>query len=353
MRPLRLFYLPNEYVEGDQVGPRRAFESMLRSGELSAYAAHSYLVERRRHSRHDEALRSLFDAVDAFRPDVVFWQHLTDAYPLTPADLARIKQVGGRPMIVYHEADVYGRRVKRMDRTLKTMFGICDVAVLVGLGEMARLAREAGARRILLSPHSFDEERFGKPWDPPPSRRFDAVMIANLHCLRRIPWLHMPGGADRKRTARLFHAAYGERFAVHGTGQGWKGEPYCLGPLPFEQQEQAIHEAWISVNWGQFDDVPMYASDRLAISLAAGVPHITNHQAGYEWMFPRAKGLYAVNSPAEALDVADMLLSLPRERRIEIGWEAHAYAREHLRADKVYGDLVRTVGEHLQRQADT
>jgi len=353
MRPLRLFYLPNEYVEGDQVGPRRAFESMLRSGELSAYVAHSYLVERRRHARHDEALRSLVDALEAFRPDVVFWQHVTDAYPLTPTDLARVKQVCSQPVIAYHEADIYGRWIKRMDRTLRTMFSLCDIAILVGLGEMARLAREAGARQILLAPHSFDEERFGKSWEPSTRRRFDAVMIANLHCLKRIPWLHMPGGAERKRMARLFHAAYASRFAVHGAGQGWAGEPYCLGPLPFERQEQAIHEAWISVNWGQFDDVPMYASDRLAISLAAGVPHITNHQPGYEWMFPQARGLYAVGRPQEALDVADMLLSQPRERLVEIGRQAQAYAREHLSANRVYRDLVRVVGERCALRADT
>ena len=44
---LRLFYLPNEGAEGDQVGPRRAFERFHAEGRLGAYQAYSYLVRAR------------------------------------------------------------------------------------------------------------------------------------------------------------------------------------------------------------------------------------------------------------------------------------------------------------------
>lgn len=45
-RPLRFFYVPNETKEGDQVGPRKAFETLHAEGVFSAYATYSYLVER-------------------------------------------------------------------------------------------------------------------------------------------------------------------------------------------------------------------------------------------------------------------------------------------------------------------
>ena len=159
--------------------------------------------------------------------------------------------------------------------------------------------------------------------------------------------LYLPGGRQRKVLARAFYSAFGERYAVFGAGQGWQGEPYCRGPIPFNAQERAIRGSWLTVNWGQFDEIPFYSSDRLPISLAAGVPHITNRQRGYEHLFRGANGLYLVSSPAEALDVADALLSLPRERLIEIGVQGAAWARQHLHASRVYADIVQAIGEQL------
>ena len=83
------------------------------------------------------------------------------------------------------------------------------------------------------------------------------------------------------------------------------------------------------------------------ISLVTGVPHITNYQRGYEHLFPDAKGLYFVHSPAEALDVADYLLSLPREQLVAIGQQGVAYARERLNATRVYRDVVTAIREQL------
>jgi hypothetical protein len=134
---------------------------------------------------------------------------------------------------------------------------------------------------------------------------------------------------------------------VFGAGQGWKGEPYCRGPIAFNDQEKTIRSAWLTINWGQFDEIAMYSSDRLPISLASGVLHITNYQRGYEHLFPGAKGIYFVHSPAEALDVADLLLSYPRERLLEIGSEGVAYAKENLNATKVYADIVNAISQRL------
>ena len=346
-RPLRFFYAPNESTEGDQVGPRRAFDQLRAEGVFSGYVAHSYLVERSRSANHGEAVRRMREAIDAFQPDVIFIQHLNGSYPVAREDIRAWKDVASKPRLVWHDPDPYGRVVKRIDATMKTVIAESDLVVLVGLGHLAQAARQAGARRILFAPHSYDDVRFARPWSPTHARSHDAIMIANLTCLKRIPFLYLPGGRQRKVLSRAFHAAYGSRYAVFGAGQGWRGEPYCLGPIAFDAQELAIRDAWVTVNWGQFDTIPFYASDRLPISLAAGVAHITNRQRGYEHLFEGLPGLYLVSSPAEALDVADHLLSLPRDRLIEIGQEAAVAVRARFHATKVYRDIVTAIREQL------
>lgn len=344
---MRFLYLPNETEHGDQIGPHKAFRELHRQGVISALQSYSYLVERRRFSTHQEALEDLLHAAEAFAPDVIFWQHLNKTYPVDRPFLRRLKEIPSRPKLVWHDPDPYGRWIKPIDSVMKAALAECDLAIVKGTGYLMEDLRRAGARQTLYVPESVDDERFGQPWTPTRTRPFDAIMIANLPCVKRIPFLYLPGGRSRKRTARLLHRAYGERFALFGSGQGWQGEPYCRGPIAFNAQEPTIRQAWLSVNWSQFDRIPMYSSDRLPISLATGIPHITNYQRGFEHVFPGAKGLYFVHSPEEVVDVADMLLSLPRERLIEIGCEGVEYVRRHFNANRLYADKVTAIRERL------
>lgn len=344
---MRWLYVPNENSEGDQVGPRLAFEQFHREGVFSAYGAYSYLVRGKAAASHRDAMREFFDTARSFAPDVIFIQHPSNGYPLARAWLQQLKAIPSKPKLVLHEADAYGRIVKRMDATLRAVLAESDISFLVGTGYLAELARTAGARRVRYTPHSYDRKRFGTAWTPTLTRKFDAVMIANLPCLKRIPGLYMPGGRNRKLTAKLLHDHLGDRFVLYGGGQGWNGKRYGNGKLAFDRQSDAIRDAWVSVNWGLFDDIPMYFSDRLPISLSCGVPHITNHQPGYESLFPNVPGLFTVKSPPEILDVTRYLLSLSPERRNELGRQAADFARRHLEATVVYRDIVSVVREQL------
>lgn len=347
MRSLRLFYIPNEQQEGDQIGPRKAFSKLLDDGVLGAYAAYSYFVERSKHPTHQEALGHLREAVDAFQPDLIFWQHLNKNYPVDREFLRSLKAVASKPKFVWHDPDAYGRFVKRIDPVMKVAIAESDAAVIKALGDFAADVRAIGAKRIVFSPESFDDQRFSQPWTPTVKRAHDVVMIANLTTLKRIPWLFMPGGRARKQLARLLHRNHRDRFALYGGGRGWRGEHYCKGPIKFADQEQTMRTAWVTVNWTQFDSLPMYFSDRLPISMASGVPHITNYQPGIEHVLPNAKGIYFARSPQEAADLTTMLLSQSRERLMEIGAEGATYARTHLTATKVYGDLIRSLKDEL------
>ena len=347
MRPQRCFYIPNESVEGDQVGPRKAFRLLHEQGVFSALGSYSYLVQRRRFKTQAEALEDLYHAAATFGPDLIFWQHLNRSYPVDREFLRRLKALPGQPKFVWHDPDPYGKIVKPIDPIMKVAIAEAHAVVVKGLGYFAEDLRRAGAQKIIYAIESYDDERFDSPWSPTLTREFDAVMIANLPCLKRIPFLFLPGGRKRKQLAQRFYKAYGDRFAVFGAGQGWEKTPYCRGPINFSLQERTLRSAWLSINWSQFDTIPMYFSDRLPISLATGVPHITNYQSGFEHVLPGVKGIYFVHSPAEALDLADMLLSLPRERLNEIGQEGAAYARERLNAVRVYSDIIAAIREQL------
>lgn len=344
---MRWFYLPNEHVAGDQVGPRMAFEQLHEQGVFSAYEAYSYLVERKNAGSFRDAQDALIDAAQRFAPDVIFSQHINQLYPVDRDFVRRLKAIPSRPKLVVHEGDPYNRLRKRIDPTLAATFAESDMAVLVGLGTLADLALEAGAKTVRFAPHSYDSQRFGGDWTPSVQRRWDAVMIANCSYYKRIPGVYLPGGRQRKQCAEALWGALGERFAVFGGGQAWQGRPYARGHLPFDQQGATVRDAWMSLNWHHFDEISMYSSDRLPISLACGVPHITNWQEGYSHLFEGIPGCFVVRSPREMRDVALYLLSLPVERRNELGAQAADYARRHFEAKVVYGDLVRMIREHF------
>lgn len=344
---MRWLYIPNETTEGDQIGPRMAFEKLQAEGVFLAYQAYSYLVRQETAACHSDALNDLLDTARAFAPDVIFIQHTDNNYPMDRAYLKRLKGIPSKPKLVLYEEDPFGHYVKRMDATLRAVLAESDICFLGGTGYIAEMALKAGAAKVRFALHSYDSQRFGTPWQPSANRRYDAVMIANLTCLKRIPWLFLPGGRNRKQTARALYGHLGDRFAVYGGGQGWEGEPYCKGRIAFNKQGDVIRNAWMSVNWGQFDEIAMYSSDRLPISLACGVPHITNYQPGYEHVFDRIPGLFSVKSPRELVDVALYILSLPAERRNELGLQAAEYARKHLDATIVYSDIVKVVREQL------
>ena len=345
---MRFFYLPNEHALGSQLGPRKAFERLAAAGVLSAYEAYSYLIERQKYSSQEEALSALAAAVRAFDPDVVFWQHIPSYYVVEEGFIRRLKSDHPRMRFIYHEGDPWDRVIKRFSSTMRAAFAHSDLAALVGIGYLADMVRECGAKQVVISPHSYDTIRFGKAWTPTDlQRRWDVVMIANLTCIKRIPFLFMPGGASRKRLAWALHEELGERFALFGTGQGWKGAPFCKGTLDFAKQDEIIRSSWISANWGQFDKIGYYGSDRLPIALSCGVPHITNYQPGYEHLYGDCPGLYWFKTVNEAIDIVRFLLSQPRARLNELGAGGAEFAARRLNADVVYAELVAVIRERL------
>lgn len=342
---LRLLHLPNERrltLRQKQVGPRKAFTWMQETGVLERYDVFSYLWEAAQNgaAATRKRLRAL---VDECRPDLIFWQHNTD-FEVTTDFLRELKAADSQPKLVYHDGDPYGRFIKRMPRPMRTILPEADLVFLVGTGSFFDLARRYGAQTIRFAPHCFDTIRYGSSWTPTTSRPYDLVMIANYGGTR-IPGRHLPGARMRHRLVEALTDEFGDRFALYG--KGWGDLPSARGRVPFLDQEKAIREAWVSVNWDHFDDVPFYHSDRLPISLATGVPHVTCHHPGYDALCGDCESLFTVSTIDEAVDTVRYLLSLPPERLNEMGEQGRRFAFERFEANVVYGDIIRTCQQLL------
>jgi hypothetical protein len=336
---MKLLYIPNEREEGDQIGPRAALAARYERGELSGFRAFSYLVEAKRLGSPAKALAKLTQVAEEFGPDVVLWQHV-DSFPVSDEQLAAIKALPSRPLLVYHEGDVYGRTAKPLTRSLRAFARCADLVAVIGLGPIADAFRAHGARRIVYAPHSVDLIRFGTPWTPTQVRCFDVVMVGNrFRSLFRSRKL--PGNVTRERLARRLWDIHGERFAVYGSG--WNGYPFARGPIPFSEQERVLRESWLSVNWDNFHEIPFYFSDRLPIGMASGVAHVTSYQPGYEHVFRDGEHIAFARSVEQCVEVVDYLLSRPRTELMEMGARGQAWVRERLCADVVWGALMARV----------
>ncbi|GAB4405691.1 MAG: hypothetical protein OHK0053_31720 [Microscillaceae bacterium] len=346
---MKLLYLPNETAldnKRTQIGPRKAFQALIDQGELSGLEIFSFLYEAKQNQEnYADTRQKILALAQSFQPDIIFWQHI-DYFEITDDFIRQLLAIDSKPKLVYHEADPYGRYIKRINDNMRVMFRHADAVFMVGLGLFADLAREAGARRVYFAPHNFETVRSGSPWEPTLQREYDLVMIANALGYVKVPGRFFPGSQRRRELGKKLSERFGKRFALYG--KGWDGLEASRGMLPFDQQEQAIRSAWLSINWDHFDQVPFYFSNRLPISLAAGVVHVTSWHPGYEQVFRDCPGgLFTAKTVDEAVELAQYLLSQPRAFLIEEGQKGRAFVFSHLEANIVYGNIIKIVKNDL------
>ncbi len=338
---MKLYYLPNEGRENDpilaQVGPRKAFNRLVQDGTLSRLSTYSFLAKLRAGRSIEDIKREIISECEAFQPDIILWQHISE-FQADDAFLVDLKRRSQCQLFVYHDEDPFGRFVKPITKQMAAMFRASDLVMMGGTGEFFELARRNGAKDVRYLAHSFDNVRFGKPWAPPMKRNVKLTMIGS-RIRRRIPGLTFPGAPRRFELARKLDRLFGRSFALYGSG--WDGLSSARGKIPFDQQEAALRQGLVSINWDHFDHIPYYFSDRLPISLAAGVPHVTSYHPGYEFLFKDCPGLFAVRTIDEAVSCAQWLLSQPTEELMKMGLEGKAWAEKHLEADVVYKDAIR------------
>jgi hypothetical protein len=320
----RLLYLPDEERLGVQVGPRRAFEVLIRDGRLAAYQAFAPHYEAAVSSPIDASAR-LLALASSFQPTIILWSHPSN-FPVTSELVARLRSLESAPTIVLQDMDGWGIVRKRLTASTRLLAKEADLVYLSGTGSLARVFRLAGAARIRYAFDGSDGERFGTPWSPTAQREHDVVMIAN-RSRGRVPGSALPGAWHRERLATLLERQYGSRFALYG--DGWKGHPSWKGLLAFDDQGEANRSAWVSVGWDHFPAIANYTSNRVPISLASGIPHVTHYRPGFELIYPPGSGLYWSKTVRSVAEIVAVLLAMPRKDLLAIGERAACFARDH------------------------
>lgn len=350
---MKLLYLPNEDAleltnHKLQVGPRKAFEALHEKGALSGLEIYSFLHELKKSGSHQEVMNQILAIAEKFQPDVIYWHHVSH-FKLNDDFFVKLKEKAPKAKNVYHEPDPYGRFIKRINENMRLLFSKADLTIMSGAGNFIKLAQEAGAKNVIFSVQHFDNIRVGRPWTPTETRENDLVMIANAAGYIKIPGRYIPGSQRRIELGKKLSESFGRRFALYGNG--WDGLEAARGRLEFNLQEQTIRSSWVSINWQHFDKEPFYFSNRIPISLASGVPHITNYQPGYDFIFKNLKGgLYMAKTVDEAVEIAHYLLSQPKAFLLEEGQKARDFAFANLETNVVYENIVQKLKEILFKQ---
>lgn len=353
---IRLMYWPNEpaHLKGEfsQVGGRLGFEALLADGSIGALEIFSYRHVRAEHpnaAAFEEAART---AIDQFRPDILFVQHLfgTD---VSEEFWGRLRRERPELTLIYHEGDPYDRLAKRIDAPTRAILRHADLVLSCGLGSLADILGEVGGRPVELKPHSFPRSRFALIEPGTVEKTVEVVMIGNSGRRNRLRFLYVPGGRRRARFASRMSAAFGRRFALYGAG--WDHLEASRGSLPFFEQERAIHAARFTANWDHFDRIAFYFSDRLPISLAAGLPHVTSWHPGYDQYLGDVPGLYACRTVEEAVDTCRWLSGRPTRQLVEEGMGGREWVFRNLESDivhrRAYEQSVRVHHDRLATRA--
>ncbi|MFC1833054.1 hypothetical protein ACFL0S_13730 [Thermodesulfobacteriota bacterium] len=100
--PMKLFYLPNEETLGDQFGPRRVFNELLKEGLISDLQIFSFLVESKISGADSKTMDEILRLAKEFQPNIIFWQHPTN-FKICPVKLAQLKKTTSNTTLVYHD----------------------------------------------------------------------------------------------------------------------------------------------------------------------------------------------------------------------------------------------------------
>ncbi len=334
---LRLLYIPNETIVGDQIGPRAAFEENLRTGRLEAFDTYSFLVEAKRLGSWQRMLDDLMQFARAFAPTAILWEMQTrQCVPTTYAQALRA--LPSRPVVSQRTGDSYWRPPRTMVR-----FGRgADLTLLTGTSLIPAF-QKAGCRNVQYLPERFDLARFGSHWTRSAAPEFDVVMIANYY--RQWWFRRFPGQELRRSLAKAFAKRFGCRFGLFG--RGWNGWVGWQGFLPYGQQHEAMRRSRLVLGVNNWNDA-CYFSDRLPISLASGVPVLYKHFPGADELFQEGKHLWYYHDMRDALAKAEVLLARPQEELDQVAACGAELARNEFSC-KRWAEQLLALLEELQQ----
>lgn len=344
MKKPRLLILTNESKPGDAAGQIDGYELLVESGELGSVLAVSH--------------KELFDSIPAFdRVMRTLTSHNYDVvliwtpglFPTATNEFDQMSEAIGSRMVLYWEGDAWGvvGTKKSVTPQMSWWMSRSDIVFSTVSQPHTNIFRSLGAKEIHHIINTYCHLKFASTEEVLPKlpTKYEAVMIANN--TSQIPFFSgLPGSTRRwELTARL-KTQCGERGRLYGSG--WPAR-WSSGPLPYDKQCDAIREARLSLNWDNFHKYYDYSSDRLAIALIAGRPHVTTRHPGMVWAPGEDLGLFQETSPKMVMDRAKDLLVMDPDVTWKLGLEAHAWAKNRVSHRETARYIMSTVFDHVKK----
>jgi hypothetical protein len=233
--------------------------------------------------------------------------------------------------VTYWETDGWGRG-KPLTENLKRWIARADV--LLHSGGIPQLHKLTSPRAIVrFTPDTYCHLTFAdqEKHPPPNNPQFEVAMIANNVTKSKVPipgLTGLRGSLPRWRLARKAHREFGsDHFLLHG--RNWPSR-WSQGPTHYSEQANAIRNARISISWEHYSHLVNYSSDRLAIALLAGRPHLTNSSFGQSFFTDEEFSHFTCRSPQEMINKAVELIRLSPTETHEMGMRNWEWARERL-----------------------
>ena len=234
--------------------------------------------------------------------------------------------------IVYWEGDPWGRG-KPISTAMSRWLARADMVFAVAGPPNSELLRKHGAQHVSLIPHTYSQVHFAEAeaaFTPITASAVDCVMIASNSTRTKIPipgMTGLPGGLPRFRLGwRLTHDRARDSQVF---GFGWPRK-WQVQPCEFDQQTRVIRDARVSANWDNYPQHAAYTSDRLAISMLAGRPHVSTRHPSMELFPGEALGVFFETSVGSILDRVDEVLSRGDDEINRLGESAWSWVRHRL-----------------------
>ena len=211
-------------------------------------------------------------------------------------------------IFVYDEGDMYGGWAKPMTKSMKEIMKFADFVSIRGLGKWYNTVNKYN-KNILYTPHSNSLYRQTKSLKFNITRSKEVVFIGNRVNSRVGNIRRLSGASQRENTLKKISVKLEGKLSIYGNG--WNDYIGNKNKLEFEKQVEICSKSWFHLSYEHYPEIPYYFSDRLPISLACGQIYICHYHKGYEQMFKGCDFIYFYNTPSEALDIINYLMSLP------------------------------------------
>lgn len=324
MASARVLLITNEDSPGDAVGQIDAYRQLVETGEIAVLDQVSHRTPGA--STADQTYRTVLDRVQGGQHDVVvIWS--PSEFPSTSTQFSQLEDALGSRLLLYFEGDAWGRG-KAITQQMRWWCQRADIVFSVGGSSLASLYVGAGAKRVVHTLHTYCHVKCSsaEAHAPLPVTGSGVVVIGSN--LPKVPYLTgLPGSAGRRALARRLR--HDPHVTLSLFGPGWP-KSWSVGQLPFARQTQELRKGRVSANWDHYPQIPDYGSDRMAISLIAGRPHVTTRHPGGEWLPGEENGFFRESSPRLVHHRVRDLLEMDPSLTYQMGVAAHSWARHRV-----------------------